>query len=180
MTEPTIVDAAGDLTLRVGENERQRTFIVSSKAMSLASPVWCQLLAPARFYEQKHLHLADGDPEAFLILLRISHLQFSNVPLHVEYTLLVHLAVLCDKYEMAQLLFPWITPWQVDWKPHALEGGYEDLISIAWVFHNLETYTAIVRDWVMSSKLDSDGNLVMGSNVLKHKIMPPGVLGLSS
>lgn len=131
MTEPTIVDAAGDLTLRVGKNERQRTFIVSSKAMSLASPVWCQLLAPTRLCEQKQLHLADRDPEAFLILLRISHLQFSNVPLHVEYTLLVHLALLCNTYYVAHLLLPWVTPWLADWKPHALEGGYEDLISMA-------------------------------------------------
>ena len=39
MTEPTIVDPSGDLIVQVGENEHQNTFIVSPKAMSLASHV---------------------------------------------------------------------------------------------------------------------------------------------
>ena len=180
MTEPIEVDPSGDLTVQVGENEHRKAFIVSSKAMCLASHVWCKILDPISLCEQKRVDLTDDDPEALLILLRISHLQFSNVPLHIEYTLLVHLAVLCDKYEMAQLLLPWITPWQADWKPYALKGGYENLFFVAWVFSDLETYTAIARNWVMKSTLDIDGNLVMGSDVLKHKIMPPGALGLSA
>ena len=99
---------------------------------------------------------------------------------------------------MAHLLLPWIAPWladwkphalkggyedltlwQADWKPHDLKGGYEDLILVAWIFSDLETYTAIARNWVMRSTLDIDGNLVMGSIVLKHEIMPPGALGMS-
>ena len=81
---------------------------------------------------------------------------------------------------MAQILFPWIPPWQADWKPYALKGGYENLFFVAWVFSDLETYTAIARNWVIKSMLDIDGNLVMGNIVLKHKIMPPGALGLLS
>ena len=180
MTDSTEVDPSGDLTVQVGENEHQKAFIVSSKAMCLASHVWCEMLDSTNLCEQNLVDLTDDDPEALLILLQISHLQFSNVPLHVEYTLLVHLAVLCDKYEMAHLLLPWITPWQADWKPHALKGGYENLFFVAWVFSDLETYTAIARNWVMKSTLDIDGNLVMGTHVLKHKIMPPGALGLSA
>ena len=126
------------------------------------------------------MDLTNDDPDALLMLLRISHLQFSEVTLHVTYTLLVRLAVLCDKYKMAQLLFPWIKPWQADWKPYALKGGYENLFFVAWVFSDLETYTAIARNWVIKSTLDTDGNLVMGTNVLEHKIMHPGALSLLS
>ena len=180
MTEPTEVDPSGDLTVQVGGNEHQKAFIVSSKAMCLASHVWRKMLEPTSLCEQKRVDLTDDDPEALLLLLQISHLQFSKVPLHVEYTLLVHLAILCDKYEMAQLLLPWITPWQADWKPHALKEGYENMLSVAWVFSDLETYTAFARNWVMKSTLDFDGNLVMGTDALKNKIMPPGALGLSA
>ena len=180
MTEPTIVDPSGDLTVQVGENEHQKTFIVSPKAMCLASPVWRIMLEPTVVGGRTRMDLTNDDPDALLILLRISHLQFSEVPLHVTYTLLVHLAVLCDKYEMAQLLIPWITPWQVDWKTYALKEGYENLFFVAWVFSDLETYTAIARNWVMRSTLDTDGNLVMGTNVFETKIMPPGALGLLS
>ena len=179
MTEPTEVGPSGDLTLQVGVGEHRKAFIVSSKAMSLASHVWCKMLDPTRLCEQKRVDLLDDDPDALLILLRISHLQFSNVPLHVEYTILVHLAVLCDKYEMAQILLPWIRPWQADWMPHSLKRGYENLLFVAWVFSDLETYNAIARQWVMKSTLDIDGNLVMDTNVLKHKIIPPEALGVS-
>ena len=51
---------------------------------------------------------------------------------------------------------------------------------MAWVFSDLETYTAVARNCVMKSTLDIDGNLVMGTIVLKHKVMPPGALGLSA
>lgn len=145
MTEPTVVDPSGDLTVQVGENEHQKAFIVSSKAMCLASRVWSKMLEPTGRCEQKRVDLTNDDPDALLILLRISHLQFSDVPLHVTYTLLVHLAVLCDKYEKAQILFPWMPPWQADWKPYALKGGYENLFFVAWVFSDLEMYTAIAR-----------------------------------
>ena len=160
MTEPTIVDPSGDLTVHAGGKGHQKTFIVSPKAMCLASYVWREMLNRTGLCEQNRIDLTGDDPDAFLILLLISHLQFSKVPLHVTYTLLVHLAVLCDKYEMAQILFPWIPPWQADWKPYALKAGYENLFFVAWVFSDVETYTAIARNWVMKSTLDIDGNLL--------------------
>ena len=180
MTEPTIVDPSGDLTVLVGENGHQKAFIVSSKAMCLASLEWCMILEPTVDGGRTRMDLTNDDPDALLILLRISHLQFSDVPLHVTYALLVHLAVLCDKYKMAQLLYPWIELWQVDWKPYALKEGYENLFFVAWVFSDRETYTAIALDWALKCTLDVDGNLVMGTSVLKHKVMPPGALGLLS
>ena len=180
MTEPTIVDPSGDFTVHAGENGHLEIFTASPKAMSLASPVWREMLNRPGLCEQNRIDLMGDDRDALLVLLLISHLQFSRIPLRVTYGLLVELAVLCDKYKMAQILFPWISPWLADWKPYALKAGYENLFFVAWVFSDLETYTAIARNWVMKSTLDSDGHLVMGTTVLKLKIMPPGALGLSA
>ena len=180
MTEPTIVDPSGDLTVHAGDNGHQKAFIVSSKAMCLASPVWCMMLEPTVDGGRTRMELTNDDPDALLILLRISHLQFSDIPSQVTYTLLVHLAVLCDKYKMAQLFFPWIEVGQADWKPYALEEGYENLFFVAWVFRDRETYIAMAINWTLKCTLDVDGNLVMGTSVLKHMIMPPGALGLLS
>ena len=98
MTEPTIVDPSGDLTVHAGEKGHQKTFIVSPKAMCLASHVWREMLNRTGLCEQNRIDLTGDDLDALLILLRISHLQFSEVPLHVTYTLLVHLAVLCTRW----------------------------------------------------------------------------------
>ena len=43
--------------------------------------------------------LPEDDPDALLIILRIAHLQFSELPdVLVVYEHLLQLAVLCDKY----------------------------------------------------------------------------------
>lgn len=178
MTEPTKVDPLGDLTVHAEQNGHRKDFLVSYKAMCLASPVWCRMLERTGRCEQNEIDLTGDDPDALLILLQISHLQFSNVPLHVEYMLFVHLADLCNVYQMTQLLHPWITRWQADWKPYALKEGYENLFFVAWVFSDRETYIAIATNWALKCTLDMDGNLVMGTTVLKHKVMPLGALGL--
>ena len=69
MTEPTIVDPSGDLTVQVGENEHQNTFIVSPKAMCLASHVWREMLNHTGLCEHNRIDLTGEDPDALLILL---------------------------------------------------------------------------------------------------------------
>ncbi|KAK4697983.1 hypothetical protein P7C71_g179, partial [Lecanoromycetidae sp. Uapishka_2] len=78
------VDPSGDLTLLVGDpdKEAQQSFLVSSKAMQLASPVWATLFDPqGRFLEAnaKEVSLPDDDPHALLILLHIAHLNFDLI-----------------------------------------------------------------------------------------------------
>lgn len=77
-------------------------FVVSSKVMCLASPVWRAMLDPQGHWAKQPsgvFSLLEDDPDALLIILRIAHLQFSDLPdALVIYKHLVQLAVLCDKY----------------------------------------------------------------------------------
>ena len=43
-------------------------------------------------------NLPEDDPDALLILLRIAHLRFSDLPDALVYQHLLQLAILCDKY----------------------------------------------------------------------------------
>lgn len=116
----TKVDLSGDLTLLL-ENEGSSgiiasTFLVSAKAMSLASPVWRTMLDPEGPWRKQSsswgsLRLMDDEPGALLILLDIAHLAFHEVPGTPSFEKLVQLSVLCDKYDTVPLVRPWVARW---------------------------------------------------------------------
>lgn len=100
----TVLDPLGDVRLTTSTQD----FIVSSKVMCLASPVWRAMCDPQGLWAKQssssssstaNVNLPEDDPDALLILLRIAHLQFSDLPdALVVYRHLLQLAVLCDKY----------------------------------------------------------------------------------
>ena len=77
MTEPAIVDPSGDLTVHARGKGHQKTFIVSPK---LAIHVWREMLNRTGLGEENRMDLTGDNPDALLIMLRISYLQFSEVP----------------------------------------------------------------------------------------------------
>lgn len=100
--QPSIVlDPSGDLRLCTDTE----AFVVSSKVMCLASPVWRAMVDPqGRWAKQASgvCQLPEDNANALLILLRIAHLQSSELPdALVVYEDLLQLAVLCDKYGSA-------------------------------------------------------------------------------
>lgn len=94
----TVLDPSGDLQLSTDTQD----FVVSSRAMCLASPVWRAMFDPHGHWTKQSSGVADlpeDDPDALLILLRIAHLQFSRLPEKLaDYEHLLQLAVLCNKY----------------------------------------------------------------------------------
>ena len=120
--DPIYVDPSGQLKLSL-RHEDPRTkittmskFVVSPHAMCLASPVWkASLDTEGPWARQrstdKGLQIFDDDPEALLILLNIAHLQFLRVPTSLSFDQLFHVAVICDKYDIAELVLPWLKIW---------------------------------------------------------------------
>lgn len=100
----TVLDPSGDVRLTTNTQD----FVVSSKVMCLASPVWRAMFDPRGPWVKQSsssssgesiFNLPEDDPDALLILLRIAHLHFSDLPdALVVYEHLLQLAVLCDKY----------------------------------------------------------------------------------
>lgn len=139
------VDPSGDIKLLAQDGEKKKTFVVSSKAMCLASPVWSAMLNPkSHFKEAKpdngEISLKDDDQEALSILLDIAHLRFSKIPLSLTYELLVGVAVLCDKYDLVTLVRPWLPKWYEKLWDLRNGDGFEKWLFIAWTFGDAITF----------------------------------------
>jgi hypothetical protein len=84
----------------------------------------------------KELDFTEDNGDALLILLRIAHLQFEDIS-EEEMALdsLLHLAVLCDMYDCAKLVKPWLSHWcnfeNLEYDPDA---ALEMLLFISSVF----------------------------------------------
>ena len=181
--EPTTyVDSSGDLTLLVQAGGKRKTFVVSSKAMCLASPVWHAMFDPKSHFKEANLgnkeaSLEDDDPEALLLLLNIAHLQFLKVPQSLTFDQLLKVSILCDKYDVVTLVRPWLLRWLDKLKHLSNSPGYEEWLFIAWVFGDASTFTSIALRLVLEIKDVLFGRYVTGTGVPLGKNLPPGILG---
>ncbi len=172
-------------TTDASPNDVQKTFIVSSAVMRLASPVWNTMLDPqGHFMESSSdgtVHFAEDNAVALLLILRIAHLQFRKVPDVLELHELVSLAVVCDKYDTVGLVRPWIKRWEgslKDWSAIVEQPGREEYLFFAWTFGDLSAYGKIAKRLIYNSTCDHKGQFAHGN--LLGKDLPPGTIGESS
>jgi hypothetical protein len=125
MSSRVVIDPDGDIVLQlhqeqpsegaaddktVGKKPETRELIVSSKVLSLASPVF-RVMIGGKFKESVELAekkassetcdlpLPEDDAEATIIFCRILHFNVNGVPEKPTTVLLEKLAYLCDKYQ---------------------------------------------------------------------------------
>ncbi len=178
------VDPAGDLRLLVKHNDRDKNFQVSSKAMSLASPVWRTMLDPSGpFREAKpdngEIAFPEDDAEALLTVLLAAHLRQQEVPqTSVGYKQLLEICVVCDKYDCIQLMRPWISKWEASLANFADKDTYEEWLFIAWTTGDDATFECIARKLAFKSytNLNSGHCLTLTGKELGGN-MPPGIVG---
>lgn len=182
-----IIDPHGDLVLVVNKAEKQRRFRVSTKVLSLASPVWRVMLDPSgRFQEAKRengeVAFPEGDPNILYILLQIIHLRPRSLPKTLEVDELVGLAILCQKYDTAEILAPWVLgKWQSSLFGYSHRDGFEDLFIIVWVFQCDFIYaSSSVERLILDCNLDDQGRFEvrMEHRGLLEDHLPPMILGM--
>ena len=176
------IDAAGDLKLLVQHGEEWVTFQVSSKAMSLASPVWRRMLDPnGPFRESRSdnnkITFPDDDSEALLILLLAAHLRFQDVPQEVWFQQLLNVCILCDKYDCITLVRPWISRWQAREIHLAGQYKYEEWMFVAWTTGDKATFERAGRTLISNATTDESG--IFSDTRLSGLEMPPGFVGRS-
>ena len=164
-------------------NDVQHTFIVSSAVMRLASPVWEKMLDPQGHFRESfsngEVQFVEDDAATLLLILRIAHLQFRKVPKALNFQGMVNLAVLCDKYDTAGLVRPWIKQWETSLKIDLEEPGCQEYLFFAWTFGDLSSYEKIAKRLIYESTCDNKGQLFADGHLL-GKNLPPGSLGGSS
>lgn len=129
---------------------------VASYSLSQVSPVWKRLLFPPRNEDSgelrhsvKRIDCSDDDSAALLILLNICHNKHTAVPQTVPHELLLKVANLCDRYECADMVRPWLneTAWLHD-EPKKPSSHWRTLLEwfrIAQVFGLDLTLEKLVR-----------------------------------
>lgn len=176
-------DTLGDLLLLVDEGEHQVIFRVSSKAMSLASPVWRVMLDPSGPFkearpENDQVLFPEDDAQALLIVLCIAHLEFRSIPEKLNFTQLLNLAITCNKYDTGKLILTWFSKWEESYLDSALDLGYEQSLLIAWIFRDLETFKRVADELVRSTCVNSQGECLAHRGFAPFaEHMPPGIIG---
>ena len=178
-------DPAGDLTLLVGSGEDQISIRVSSKVLTLASPIFAAMLSPnvaeGQALSQKtagvipSVPMPDDDPEAMKWLCDALHHKQILETRMFKFPVLKKMAVLCDKYDMSIALGPWTHLWMQKWAGSV--GGvdrFPDILWISYAFGHHRIFWKASRDLMC---LYTAEGLLCAANDLTNGILPDRILG---
>lgn len=140
------LDDTGDVFLLVRNHlsSTEMRFLVSSKVLRLASPVFAGMF-DSGFRESQDLQaserptvpLGDDDSASMETILRILHYQHEGRSHIVDAMTLATLAIHCDKYDCSNALQAWIVSWFASLLPikhPAIDIGY--LLLAAYQFRS--------------------------------------------
>lgn len=168
---------------------------VSSHAMALGSPVWEKFLFPpwsgsketqdlegrdVQTSPVQQLNFVEDDSEALLILLRIAHLQFKDIPVTLSYGQLLNLATLVDQYDCIGIIRPWLATWLANEKAEWKAPGHECGLFIAWAFGRKEVFESLALKMVKEIGVDTNGVTLTSSGEPIPQPLPYGILGNST
>ena len=135
----------GDRRILAGSKDASEIFIVSSHVMALTGKEWATMFGPdSSFFTTEssnrpsgiiQIPMPDDDPAALRVLLSVAHLKHSMIPKTLSFEELVQIAILSDKYDLAELISPWIGGWvkhvQENYKENSNDRGW---LFVAWTF----------------------------------------------
>ncbi|KAH7359945.1 hypothetical protein BKA66DRAFT_223145 [Pyrenochaeta sp. MPI-SDFR-AT-0127] len=180
-----VLHDGGDAILVIGsESSSQQSVVISKTAMSLASPVWKAMFERHwSEHEATEIPMLDDDIDAMLIVLRIAHLRFHEVPQKNGLSIhgLLNLAVVCDKYDLVRLVRPFLDlhGWEQCHFPDfsKKKNCSPTWFFIAWTFGYSESFELLARHITKRVGLDADGiAVVQGKEEYFPDHMPPGLL----
>ena len=132
--------------------------------------------------QSEPIHFGDDNPDALLILLNAAHLRYAQVTATLEFQELYDVAVLCDKYDAAQLVQPWIKHWARHITQTSLsEVGWdrvEKSLFIAWTFGDGESFGLLSRRIIMTLQHYETGGLkIVPKGQVSEEVLPPFLYG---
>ncbi|KAF8861571.1 hypothetical protein BDZ45DRAFT_774059 [Acephala macrosclerotiorum] len=153
----------------------------NSQFMVAASPVWRKFIFPPWLPQSpslqsdseditndvsglnvvKQIDCRDDDGFALLILLRIAHLKFDEVPNTLPVNTMFNLALLCEQYLCTNLVKPWLTKWFVDAPKRSVTGWPEPWLYSAYTFGSVAGLEQVARRITVEATLPSGGELTV-------------------
>ena len=182
------IDPTGGITLLLHNSQdgrqTQSSIRVSSKVLSLASPVFAAMLRPnfaegqglrnAALQEIPAISLHDDNTEAMFWLCKALHFK-QDLNVAIDFSLLKELAILCDKYELVSVLYPWSHGW-LQHLPGSLHGNDKqaEMLWISYALGNEKSFWRTSRDLMQSFTTEELAALKRNPLSL---MLPDGVLG---
>ncbi|KAF5518207.1 hypothetical protein CGCA056_v011351 [Colletotrichum aenigma] len=138
-------------------------FVVCSRALSRASPVFCKMLyghfAEADSSRSKAVNLNDAIEPMFLALL-IIHGRFDIVPARLTVEELFELLVITNKYQMTGIARPWLHKW-VPYLKAIPCSPHKDLLAwIAWELGAEQMFGHVAKAIARECRVNEDGEVL--------------------
>ena len=165
-------DPNGDVILVIS-SERTARFQVNSHSLCLASSVFQAMLgANAHFKEGTALRnratnsppieisLGDDDARALALLLRIVHHQYDWVPRTLGDDQLYQVAIVCDKYDMRQILGLWLDQLIAEGTKCGGMVAGDQWLFVSYAFGRQALFTQLSKDLILTSTVDAGGSLL--------------------
>jgi hypothetical protein len=141
MAKDKIIAKRGDVLLQPSKDGKPvGTLLVSSHVLSLASLVF-EAMFNGKFLEgqersaasPRKVALPDDNPEALILLCKITHLQLGDAPDQVSFDELADFAIVCDKYQCTTAVRSWSKVQIIQLLPKQNTPLYSKLIFITYV-----------------------------------------------
>lgn len=160
------LDPDGDVMLKLDDGA---AVLVSSKILSLASPVFKALFAPsfsegAKLAELGYIEvsLRDDNPCAMRTMLAILHYQDASELDGTDPEAIAILAICCDKYNCVKPIRPWVETWFHNRPCISTAEDYGFMLLTAHLFRSSEQFSSISAEIIR--KLSPDFINVWGTN----------------
>ena len=160
---------------KIAATEAKPTPLTGKEEDPIASKTLIQLGVTEKTMATE-LHFEDDDGDALLLLLRIAHLQFAQVPTSLSFSQLLQVAILCDMYDCATLVKPWLSGWLSDEVAESKRIGQEDWLFSAWVFRREQVFEELAKKLVREVRTNGKDCLTSSGAVLSN-LVPEGLLG---
>lgn len=186
----------GDLVLTFqegGGRKTTRSIRVASQVLTAASPVFKRMLDSTNgFHESLILRKAqalgkclvlelEDDGETFEFILKILYYQLPSKD--INHHTLFKLAEAADKYEMVNSLKFFASVWIKPMMSSKAIIGFEDLITVAWVFELKEEFRDMSEELIWRGYVSNDGGFFLDNSVLDSRrtlseTLPNVVIGM--
>lgn len=164
------IDRDGDLTLVVGPEHRR--FLVCSRSLSRASPVFKRMLYGNSQWQESRpkdpsqlpwvVKLPEENHDSTKTLLEIIHSRFVHVPSTCgKIEDLYEILVVADKYGMTKLLRPWVQGWVTSLTPLQDNEAIWHALGVATELGAENVVRHFLRRMVRENKRNQQGNILI-------------------
>ena len=127
---------------------------------------------------QPKMDCRKDNAEALLILFNIAHTKFSEIPLRVSTSLFYQVAILCDQYDCAEMVSPWLSGWIKNEDQDCCGKEYAKWMLISWVFGRTRSLQKSASCILRDLKIDDNGELSLAGHQGLPRMLPHGALSM--